>query len=96
VVADYDGDQIADIAVFRETTGEWFVARSGGSGLLHVGWGSAALGDLPVPGDYDADGRTDIAVYRQTTGEWFILRSSDGSFVTFSWGEPLQMDGPLR
>ena len=28
VPADYDGDGLADVAVYRATTGEWFVHRS--------------------------------------------------------------------
>ena len=60
---DYDGDGAADIAVFRPSSGMWFVA-----GQVEVGFGQ--LGDVPVPADYDGDGRVDIAVYRPSTSTW--------------------------
>lgn len=75
---DYDGDGRADIGVYREATGEWYILQSGQTGaFLDVNWGSPTFSDIQVPADYDGDGITDIAVYRQTTGEWFIRRSSD-------------------
>ena len=87
---DYDGDGRSDIAVYRPTTGEWFILQSAtGTGML-VSWGapsSTGLGDVAVPGDYDGDGRTDIAVYRQTTGTWHILYSFGGS-AAIDFGAP--------
>jgi hypothetical protein len=73
VPGEYDGDGQPDVAVFRTTTGEWFIRQSS-HGLGHVAWGT--IGDIPVPADYDGDRRTDIAVFRPSTAEWFILNSS--------------------
>jgi virginiamycin B lyase len=42
----------AEIAVYRTTTGEWFIRRSSDGGLDQVFWGAPALGDVPVPGRY--------------------------------------------
>jgi len=92
VPADYDGDGDADIAVFRPTTGQWFV--QGGSPEV-IPWGAvcalpcAALLDIPVPGDYDADGRADKAVYRTTTGQWFV---QGGPVVAY--GDPDDLPAP--
>jgi subtilisin-like proprotein convertase family protein len=86
---DYDGDGRADVAVFRETTGDWFISRSGSNGaLMQATWGNPALGDIQAPADYDGDGITDIAIYRQSTGEWFARRSSDLTLYTVPYGAP--------
>ena len=50
VPADFDGDQMADIAVYRRTTGEWFVRRSSDLTLSLIAWGAPALADVPLAG----------------------------------------------
>jgi putative transposon-encoded protein len=74
VPGDYDGDGTIDLAVFRPSTGTWFIVNSGTGTVMSMPWGNSA--DLPVPADYDGDGRTDIAVFRPSTGTWFIINSS--------------------
>ena len=63
VPADYDGDGLTDLAVYRPASGVWWVKLSGSGGRTQptkLGEG----GDVPLPGDYDGDGQTDFAVYR--------------------------------
>ena len=91
---DWDNDGRNDLAVYRPSTGQWFVARST-AGLLQQTWGAPSLGDTPVPEDYDGDGRTDIAVFRMASGQWIILNSSNGSATTVSWGAPSLGDTPV-
>jgi hypothetical protein len=86
---------VAGIAVYRPTTGEWFIRRVTDRGLTLVAWGAPVLGDRPVPGDYDADGAADVAVYRTTTGEWFVRRSSDSALTLVPWGSPVLGDVPV-
>ena len=78
VPGDFDGDGRRDLAVYRTTTGQWFVLRSSDGIVAYAAFGAPAFDDIPVPRDYDADGRTDLAVYRRRTGEWFIARSTLG------------------
>jgi hypothetical protein len=75
VPADYDGDQRADVAVFRPSTGDWWVLLASG-GMASYQWG--ATGDVPVPADYDGDQRADVAVFRPSTGVWWVLLASGG------------------
>jgi hypothetical protein len=73
--SDFDGDGTTDIAVFRPSTGGWFV-----KGAPSMFWG--ASGDVPVPGDYDGDGTTDIAVFRPSSGMWFVKGAPSASWGT--------------
>ena len=74
VPGDYDGNGVTDLAVFRRSTGQWFVLFDNGIDRTW-GWGSASHGDVPVPADYDGDGTVDIGVFRQPTGTWIVHSS---------------------
>jgi|GEM_PF-1472239 len=60
---DYDGDGIADIAVFRDRIGLWAVR-----GVTRIYFGTRY--DIPVPGDYSGDGTTETAIFRSSSGLW--------------------------
>ncbi len=81
VDTDLDGDGTSDLAIYRPSTGEWWVRPSSGAPTMLWSWGTA--GDVPVAGDYDGDGRPDIAIYRPTEGAWWILRSST-NYATYT------------
>ncbi len=51
----------ADLAVWRPSSGDWWVLGGQGSQQVTQNWG--ANGDDPVEGDYDGDGKTDFSVY---------------------------------
>jgi hypothetical protein len=76
VPGDYNGDGATDVAVYRPSSGQWFVV-----GLAPVQWGG--LGDLPVPGDFNGDNVTDVAVFRPSNSFWFVR-----GLFTVQWGGP--------
>lgn len=90
--ADFDGDGISDIAVFRPTDGNWYIQNSAGFSAQTFG----GANDKLVSGDFDGDGRSDAAVYRSINGAgvWDIKRSSDGGQTTEQFG--LASDIPVR
>jgi subtilisin-like proprotein convertase family protein len=86
--ADFDGDGITDLAVYRPQSdlvpgaSQWFILLSAGGAISPL-FGGAGL-DIPVPADYDGDGRADLAVFRPSSdlvpgaAQWFIARTTDG------------------
>jgi hypothetical protein len=82
----YDNDLKADLAVFRPSTGYWYIQLSGTpGGSISRQWGIST--DVCVPGDYDGDRKSDIAVYRKSTGTWYVtFSSSPNSYSTTPWG----------
>lgn len=74
----------ADLAVWRPTTGVWWILGGAGSQQFAQAFGQA--GDAAAPGDYDGDGKTDLCIFRASTGVWWIVRSSDGGNYSISFG----------
>jgi hypothetical protein len=81
--SDFDGDGTTDYAVFRPSSGSWFILNSGSNTFLGAQWGQN--GDIPVDGDFDGDSRAGLAVFRHSNGFWFILGSA-GVFKQVQFG----------
>ena len=90
----------ADLAVWRPSTGYWYVMGGTGSQQTTFLWGGAD--DKPVPGDYDGDGKTDFSVFRRANGYWYVSNSSSGSTTERYFGAyndkpaPADYDGDGR
>lgn len=95
-LSDFDGDGLADIGVWRNATGEWYVLKSSQSysniagKFLYRQWGLP--GDHPMPGDYDGDGLADLAVWRPSNGTWYFCTSrfsyECAKGIALQWGLP--------
>ncbi len=88
---DFDGDRATDLAVFRNSTGVWWIRRSSDLQLFTLAFGLP--GDKPAVGDYDGDRISDIAVWRPSDGNWYIYFMGTGQSAAVHWG--LDGDKPV-
>ena len=101
LTGDIDGDSIADLVVWRQSTGTWYWLTSS-RGFDYAGqgqrqWGTA--GDVPFAADIDGDRRMDLLVWRPSNGTWYWLTSSTSySYAaarSVAWGNQALGDVPL-
>lgn len=80
---DYDGDNLADLTVFRPSNRVWYTKTT--QNFTSGEFGIAT--DEAVPADYDGDAKTDIAVWRPENGTWYWINSSSNTFSVLQWGQ---------
>ena len=79
-----------DIVGRASASGDWFVAKSDGSGFTNEHWGkwttAVSWTDIQV-GDFNGDGKADVLGRAPASGDWFVARSTGTGFVTEPWGK---------
>src|SRR5205807_1646686 len=79
VAGDFNGDGKSDIVGRDASTGQWWVAKSTGSGFtssLWDTWNPAVTWVDARVGDFNGDGRSDLAGRNFSTGQWYVGLSS--------------------
>jgi hypothetical protein len=82
LLADMDGDGLADLVVWSPATGTWrWLTSSSGyddRAARSTRWEDQGLGSIPLLADLDGDGKADLVLWRPATGTWHWLTSSSG------------------
>lgn len=90
--ADFDGDGISDLSVYRPSNSRWYRAMSSLNGAVReITFGS--LGDIPVTGDFNGDGKDEVGVYTPKLGRWSLLQSDEQTVIIKQFG--LAIDVPV-
>ena len=76
-VADYDGDGVFDVAVFRPRTQELFILKSSNGKVNDYKFGSGTA-DFTVRGDFTGDGVHEISFWEPLTGMFSSMTSDNG------------------
>ena len=83
-------DGLADFAVFRPSTGTWYVNRSR-NGVVDLAVQFGTSGDIPVGGNYGEDPsiNSPFGVFRPSNGTWYVDVDNNGTVdIVSQFGAP--------
>jgi len=91
---DFNGDGMAEMAVFNNDTGQgwWYVSETFGASGMAYTFGDS--NSVPAAADFDGDGSTELAVYQKadhtggvyTAGTWYIYSLVTKVGKVIVWG----------
>ncbi len=89
---DLDGDGAADLGIYDNATGNWWIkqaTRSGNGTVLAAGSNWGFPGVVPVPGNYHGETNSpdEIAVFNSRDANWYT-RSHEADVTPQNWGSP--------
>jgi subtilisin-like proprotein convertase family protein len=105
--ADYDGVGKDEFAIYRPSTGQFFIlktpnVRDSSTWSLRTVTlnlpGGPNVNDVPVSEDYDGNGKIDPTVYRPSNSTFYMIHSSTGIQQNIPFGTPggsIAAAGPL-
>jgi hypothetical protein len=82
VVGYFDGSNTLGRAVYRPSTGVWYVDSNFSGMVTQVVQLGGQAGDVPVAFDFNGDRQTDLAIFR--SGQWLVNEGALNGVVTFS------------
>ncbi len=96
VSGDFNGDGLADLAGYSESSGRWFVSTSSGTAFDTALWAELARTtgwETWVVGDFNRDGRDDLAGYHGDDGTWWVGLADGTTFAFSVWADFYTADG---
>ncbi|MBT8203170.1 MAG: right-handed parallel beta-helix repeat-containing protein [Acidimicrobiia bacterium] len=80
LMCDWDGDGIATVGVYRESTGYLLLSDGNRTGAASYEFFYGIPGDRPLCGDWDGDGRDTIGIYRPSDRRFFLRNTNSQGF----------------
>jgi parallel beta-helix repeat protein len=80
LLCDWDGDGIATVGVYRESTGYLLLHDGNHTGVADYEFYYGIPGDRPLCGDWNGDGTDTIAIYRPSSQRFYLRNQNTQGF----------------